>query len=63
MKDLKEMTQEDFETELSNEVYKAGLWFERAEGVGLIYGNGHHMAQKLACYAVQMLQDQIKGKK
>lgn len=55
-KDPKTITLEDFETELSNDVYKAALWFERAEGAGLIHGNGHHMAQQLARDAVEMMR-------
>ena len=46
MKDPKDMTIEEIEEQLSNDVYKAALWFERAEDAGLIHGNGHHMAQQ-----------------
>jgi hypothetical protein len=43
--------------ELSNSVYAAALWYERAEGMGFILGNGHHLAQKLAAEAVRMLNE------
>lgn len=42
--------------ELSNGVYMAALIYERAEGMGLIFGNGHHMAQQLALEAVDRLR-------
>lgn len=45
------------EGELSNDVYRAALWFERAEGAGLIHGNGHHAAQEIAAYAVKRLKE------
>jgi hypothetical protein len=55
------MTLAAIEENLSNDVYLAALWFERAEGAGLIYGNGHHAAQELAQHAVNMLrQREIK---
>ena len=59
MMETKDMTLEEIEEQLSNEVYKAALWFERAEGAGLIHGNGHHMAQQLARDAVEMLRDRV----
>lgn len=51
------LTIEQIEENLSNDVYRAALWFERAENAGLIYGNGHHLAQELAQVAVSMLKD------
>jgi Mg2+/citrate symporter len=51
MKSLKEKLQ-DIEVDLENQVYMAALVFERAEFLGLINGNGHHMAQDLAKEAV-----------
>jgi hypothetical protein len=57
--DTKKLTLEYIEEQLSNEVYKAALWFERAEGAGLIHGNGHHMAQQLARDAVDRLRERL----
>lgn len=59
MSDKRKLTIEDIEIELSNAVYQAALWYERAEGAGLILGNGHHMAQELARDAVTRLRARI----
>lgn len=56
------MTIEEVEHNLQRDVYRAALWFERAEGAGLIYGNGHHMAQALADKAVGTLREQASKK-
>lgn len=57
--DAKQLTLEYIEEQLSNEVYKAALWFESAECAGLIHGNGHHMAQQLARDAVERLRERL----
>ena len=48
---------EALETELSSSVYQAALIYETAEHLGIIYGNGHHMAQALAKEAVDRLHE------
>jgi hypothetical protein len=45
------------EEQLSNDVYRAALVYETAEGLGIIRGNGHHMAQALAKEAVDRLHE------
>jgi len=57
----KVLTLASIEEDLGNDVYRAALWFERAEGAGLIHGNGHHMAQELAEEAVKRLRERAKG--
>lgn len=47
---------EDATSELSNRVYEAALIIERLEGRGLYLGNGHHAAQEIARYAVEVLR-------
>lgn len=47
---------ESLAEKLQNDVYKAALIYERAEGMGLITCNGHHMAQQLAADAVDRLR-------
>lgn len=49
----------DFETakaELERKVYDAACYLESLEHKGLIYGNGHHAAQKIAAFAVEQLK-------
>ena len=50
-------TFEEIENSLSNSVYKAGLWLEKAEKLGYIKGNGHQLAQRLAAEAVKILHN------
>lgn len=42
--------------EMSGRIYRAATLFERWEHMGLVGGNGHHAAQKLAQYAVDDLK-------
>jgi hypothetical protein len=55
------MTLADAEAELSKEVYRASLLFERLEGVQSVRGNGHHMAQSMAEKAVELLRERWQG--
>lgn len=48
--------QERYEIQMENRIYEAALLFESLEGRGLINGNGHHLAQEVAAYAVKLLQ-------
>ena len=47
----------NLEEQLSNDVYRAALVYETAEELGIIHGNGHHMAQALAKEAVDRLHE------
>jgi hypothetical protein len=50
-----EITKESASVEISNRVYQAALLFEQLESLGLIQGNGHHLAQKVAEFAKTLL--------
>lgn len=47
---------QEYEAELSREVYGASELLERLERKGLLFGNGHHMRQKVATFAVGLLK-------
>lgn len=49
--------------DLSNEVYKSTQLYETLEYKGLVYGNGHHMRQKVAEFAVNLLKERWIEKK
>ena len=44
---------------IEQEFYIAGRIFEQLEDAGLIYGNGHHMAQAVARYAVELFEKRL----
>lgn len=48
---------------VSNQVYHASLIFERLENAGKIKGNGHHVAQKVAAFAEEMVKERWIEKK
>jgi hypothetical protein len=50
----------DMATDINNAVYTAALVYERAEGLGLLYGNGHHMAQEIALEAANRLKERFQ---
>lgn len=53
---LKKMDLEQLATEVENAVYKeAAYLYEHAEHRQLIHGNGHHMAQKIAAAAKDLM--------
>jgi hypothetical protein len=52
----KPMTLEMAKLMVERRIYTAGLIFEELERAGLIYGNGHHMAQKFAAEAVLQVE-------
>jgi hypothetical protein len=54
--ELKALTLEQAEAELSNRVYAAALFIEELEGAGKVFGNGHHAAQQVAQAAVNNLR-------
>lgn len=45
------MTLKEAKTKIANDVYKAALLIEELEHKGLVSGNGHHAAQKIAAFA------------
>lgn len=48
---------DDLKLRASNAVYAALIGiYEEAEASGLIFGNGHHMAQMMATSAAELLQ-------
>ena len=50
-----EMSADQLELELSDQVYSASVGiFEHAESSKILRGNGHHMAQELAREAVRI---------
>jgi len=51
VEEVKEMTEEEIEAEITNRVYEAALFFETLEHAGKISTNGHHLAQKIANFA------------
>ena len=44
---------------VSQHIYEAALIFEQLEHAGLIYGNGHHIAQDIASYAVKLFEKRL----
>lgn len=56
--EAKPISLEDASRALEKAIYRASVGlFENLEHRRLIYGNGHHMAQKLAGSAVEMLKE------
>ena len=54
---LDAMTLDEAEAEVSRKVYEACLLFERMENRGRVRGNGHHMAQKMAKQAADLMRE------
>jgi hypothetical protein len=50
--DLRDMERDAIRAELTNRVYDAAIFLEQLEVAGLISGNGHHKAQRIAQTAV-----------
>lgn len=46
--------------DLEFKVYNAALILEDMERYGLIHGNGHHMAQKVAKFAVDLAKERMR---
>ena len=57
VQDCKTMGLEFAKAEMSNRVYEAALLFEALECAKRARGNGHHLAQDVAGYAVTLLED------
>jgi len=49
--------------EVENAVYRATDLYERLEGAGLVWGNGHHMRQKIAKMASDLLEERWNEQK
>jgi hypothetical protein len=56
-------TLEGAKSYVTHEVYRTALIFERLEDEGLIKGNGHHLAQRLAAEAERLLEESWQEKK
>jgi len=54
---LKEMSLEDAQGELSNSVYESCFMYEQLEHAGKVRGNGHHIMQELCEMATKLLAD------
>jgi 20S proteasome alpha/beta subunit len=48
---------------IENAVYDTCHLFERLEGVNKVYGNGHHMMQKVAEFAGNLMKERWKDPK
>ena len=59
---MEQNTLEVCEAALSNAVYQSAILLERYEDAGLVNGNGHHAAQKLAAVAVRELRDRWRNR-
>lgn len=59
----KETTLKDAQHYIGKEFYKVALVFERLEGLGLIVGNGHHIAQDVAKYIEELVEERWREKK
>jgi phosphotransacetylase len=55
------MTLEEAQAKIQNEVYAATLILEKLEVAGLVTGNGHHMRQKVAAFASEMVKERWTG--
>ena len=55
---LQNMTLQDAEAELSKRVYAATRLIEELEFAGHVRGNGHHIRQEIAAFAVKLLREQ-----
>ncbi len=60
--ELQALTNEEIVTEIGNRIYKAGIFFEALENAGIIWGNGHHLAQELSEKAIEIYRNRKKEK-
>lgn len=54
---LREMTLSDAENAISKSVYAATQLIEQLEYAGRIRGNGHHLRQEIAEFAVKLMRE------
>ena len=57
MEDYENMTKERASFLIEHSVYEAAHHFERLESVNKVLGNGHHMQQKVAAFAKELLEE------
>lgn len=55
--ELKAMPLEKAIAEITNEIYEATALFEFLEHKGKIFGNGHHMRQKVSKFAEDLMRE------
>lgn len=60
-KELKNMDLETAVADIGNAVYMACSLYERLEGKRKIHGNGHHMRQKVAEFAKNLMEERWIG--
>ena len=60
IKDIENLDRESAVNEIENIIYTATSLIERLEGAGKIYGNGHHIRQRIAGFAVQQIEKNWK---
>lgn len=58
----KEYTLKEAKRILKNKIYKTSLFIEHMENLGLWQGNGHTVAQHIAEFAANKLEERWKGK-
>jgi len=56
--EVKNMDKETFIDMLMNNIYEATDMIELGEGAGLLFGNGHHMRQKVCNAAKKIVKEQ-----
>lgn len=62
--EVKELSVEKLRSTLGNNVYAATIViFEGLEAESRVTGNGHHMAQEVAGYAVKLLEKRLRNDK
>ncbi len=61
--EFRKMNFEEIEEIVGKTMYRAGSIFEFLEGAGKIYGNGHHIAQKISEDATNLLKKRWMVKK
>lgn len=59
--ELKEMSLEEAQRQLGNQIYAAAALIEKLEQAGKVSGNGHHARQKIAQFAGEDLAKRWKG--
>ena len=57
IEEIEKLTDEEIETQISNRIYTAALFFERLEHAQRVWGNGHHIAQNLSQKAIEMYRE------
>lgn len=58
--ELEKMTADQAAHEISKSVYEASHLFERLEGRRKVRGNGHHIMQKVAKFAEDLMRERFE---